>query len=60
MSVAAPTILRASAPQRTPRAKPVEKRTTIPPLPGLDGLRGVAVAAVLLFHAGFGWARGGF
>ncbi|MGZ4682012.1 MAG: DUF459 domain-containing protein [Acidimicrobiales bacterium] len=60
MSVAAPTILRASAPQRTPRATPVEKRTTIPPLPGLDGLRGVAVAAVLLFHAGFGWARGGF
>lgn len=28
--------------------------------PGLDGLRGLAVAGVLLFHAGFGWARGGF
>ena len=26
----------------------------------LDGLRGVAVAAVLAFHAGFGWASGGF
>jgi peptidoglycan/LPS O-acetylase OafA/YrhL len=26
----------------------------------LDGLRGVAVAGVLLFHAGFGWAGGGF
>src|SRR5687768_13320332 len=26
----------------------------------LDGLRGVAVAGVVLFHAGFGWAEGGF
>jgi peptidoglycan/LPS O-acetylase OafA/YrhL len=28
--------------------------------PGLDGLRGLAVAAVLAFHSGFGWAGGGF
>jgi peptidoglycan/LPS O-acetylase OafA/YrhL len=27
---------------------------------GLDGLRGLAVAAVLLFHSQFGFARGGF
>ena len=26
----------------------------------LDGLRGVAVAAVLLYHGGVGWAQGGF
>ncbi len=26
----------------------------------LDGLRGVAVAAVLLYHGGVGWAHGGF
>ncbi len=29
-------------------------------LPGLDGLRAVALLAVLTFHHGFGWARGGF
>ena len=29
-------------------------------LPGLDGLRAVALLAVLAFHHGFGWARGGF
>ncbi|MEA3018480.1 MAG: hypothetical protein QOI47_4, partial [Actinomycetota bacterium] len=28
--------------------------------PALDGLRGLAVAGVVAFHAGFGWARGGF
>ena len=27
-------------------------RTTLPHMPALDGLRGLAVAAVLLFHAG--------
>jgi peptidoglycan/LPS O-acetylase OafA/YrhL len=37
--------------------------TTATPLgyqPGLDGLRGVFVVAVLLFHGGFAWASGGF
>jgi peptidoglycan/LPS O-acetylase OafA/YrhL len=32
----------------------------LPYWPALDGLRGLAVAGVLLFHAGFGWAKGGF
>ncbi len=29
-------------------------------LPALDGLRGLAVAGVLLFHSGFSWAVGGY
>ncbi|MEA2829080.1 MAG: hypothetical protein QOG43_3519 [Actinomycetota bacterium] len=29
-------------------------------LPAIDGLRALAVSAVLAYHAGIGWARGGF
>ncbi len=29
-------------------------------LPGLDGLRGLAVAGVLAYHLGYGWAQGGY
>ncbi len=29
-------------------------------MPGLDGLRGLAVVAVVLYHKGYDWATGGF
>jgi len=38
----------------------LDRRAGLPYWPGLDGLRGLAVAAVLAFHGGLGWARGGF
>ncbi len=37
--------------------RPVEG--TSPYLPGLDGIRAIAVLAVLVYHLGFGWASGG-
>jgi len=35
-------------------------RSVSPYIPALDGLRAVAVGAVLLFHQGWAWASGGF
>jgi peptidoglycan/LPS O-acetylase OafA/YrhL len=32
----------------------------VPYLPGLDGLRAIAVAAVMVYHANHGWLTGGF
>lgn len=37
-----------------------QQRARLPYLTGLDGLRAVAVGAVLLYHAGLPWLPGGF
>lgn len=52
-----PALRRRSAPE--PHAiAPRERRSGYQP--ALDGVRALAVAAVLAYHAGFSWARGGF
>src|SRR5574341_1645671 len=36
------------------------RESSLPYLPGLDGLRAISVMAVLLYHSGLGWLPGGF
>ena len=47
-------------PPTEPAPAPRAAGAYLPYFPGLDGVRGLAVVAVLVFHAGFGWAVGGY
>lgn len=40
------------------RLRPVDGR--LPYYPGLDGIRGIALVAMLAFHSDFAWASGGY
>jgi peptidoglycan/LPS O-acetylase OafA/YrhL len=61
VSVATPTIERANEPVPLSGDSPADARSgPIPFLPGLEGMRGAALLAVLAFHGGFSWAKGGF
>jgi peptidoglycan/LPS O-acetylase OafA/YrhL len=44
-------------PRRESRQRP---HVALPQYPGLDGLRALAVVAVLLYHGGVSWSGGGF
>src|SRR5262245_62720157 len=46
--------------ERSPGLWPRTPPRRGPYIPALDGVRGLAVAAVLLFHGQVTWARGGF
>jgi peptidoglycan/LPS O-acetylase OafA/YrhL len=53
---------RRAAPRRTKRPAPgtVDQGPRLPHVPGFDGLRAVALLAILAFHQGYELARGGF
>ncbi len=46
--------------QPSPETLRSDRSASLPHLPALDGIRGMAVIGVLLFHGGFTWAKGGF
>src|SRR5262245_23699083 len=55
--------LRRTQPQRAlprPPPPPRPKRAHIAHLPSIDGLRAIAIAAVVFYHADLAWMPGGF
>jgi peptidoglycan/LPS O-acetylase OafA/YrhL len=50
----------AGRPSRRPAPAGLDDGPKLPRVPGFDGLRGLALIAVLAFHQGFDVARGGF
>ena len=50
------------APPRAPTVAPSDRAqiSRVPYLPGLDGLRALAVVAVMVYHANSDWLPGGF
>ncbi|NND75733.1 MAG: acyltransferase, partial [Ilumatobacter sp.] len=51
-----PTVAVDSAPRQR-RSKGISQ---VPYLPGLDGMRALAVVAVMLYHANSSWLKGGY
>jgi len=51
---------RAVEPSVSVARRPPTIGTQLPYRPGLDGLRALAVAGVVLYHAGVSWMPGGF
>ena len=43
-----------------PVTEKAEQRVSLAHHRGVDGLRGVAVILVIIFHSGLGWLPGGF
>jgi len=48
------------APESIPKTDPAAGQRGLPHLSGLDGIRGLAALAVVLFHAGVWWLPAGF
>jgi peptidoglycan/LPS O-acetylase OafA/YrhL len=54
------TAQRSNVTQMGQAGAPPARGARLPHVGALDGLRAVSLIAVLLYHGGFGWAKGGF
>src|SRR4051794_36293427 len=54
------TAQRSNVTQMGQAGAPPTRGARLPHVGALDGLRAVSLIAVLLYHGGFGWAKGGF